>query len=172
MRHTVYLGLGTNIGDRAANLEAARLELEPGVHIQAASSIYETAPWGYLDQPDFLNQVLIGETSLEPAHLIVFIKQLEREAGRQPTFRNGPRIIDIDILFIDDLVLSLPGLELPHPRIEERAFVLVPLAELAPNLLHPTLRRSISELLKEIDPSGVRRLYPASLARPSNINGS
>jgi 2-amino-4-hydroxy-6-hydroxymethyldihydropteridine diphosphokinase len=172
MMHTVFLGLGTNVGDRAANLEAARLALEPGVHIQEASSIYETTPWGYIDQPDFLNQVLIGETSLEPADLLVFIKKLEREVGRRPTFRNGPRIIDVDILFIDDLVLSLPGLELPHPRIEERAFVLVPLAELAPGLLHPTLRRSISELLKETEPSGVRRLYPASLDRPCNINGS
>ena len=156
MKHLVYLGLGTNLGDRLANLVAARRALEPVVHILKASPIYETAPWGFPEQPDFLNQVLLCETDHSPADLLLLIKTLERELGRKSNFRNGPRLIDIDILFFDDLVLKQDRLELPHPCIDERAFVLVPLADLAPDLRHPTLGRTIAELLREIDTSGVR----------------
>jgi len=151
----VYLGLGTNLGDRLANLQAAVQALEPRVHLIQASPVYETAPWGYRDQPDFLNQVIKSETDLSPADLLGFIKQLERKLGREPTFRNGPRRIDIDILFYDDLILHEDRLQIPHPRLEKRAFVLVPLAAIAPNLRHPVLGCKIKELLEEIYASEV-----------------
>ncbi len=144
MSHTVYLGLGTNLGDRLANLQAVRAvftplqtALAPSVRLLQASPIYETEPWGFLDQPAFLNQVLQAETDLPPLDLLAYLKDLEMQLGRQPNFRYGPRLIDIDILLYDDLVLSLPGLEIPHPRLAERAFVLVPLADLAPDLRYP-----------------------------------
>jgi len=154
-RFVVYLGLGSNLGDRLANLQAAVQALEPRVHLIQASPVYETPPWGYLDQPDFLNQVIKVETDLTPANLLDFIKHLERELGREPTFRNGPRRIDIDILFYDDLILHEDQLQIPHPRLEKRAFVLVPLAAIAPNLRHPVLGSKIKELMEEIDGSEV-----------------
>jgi 2-amino-4-hydroxy-6-hydroxymethyldihydropteridine diphosphokinase len=152
---TVYLALGTNLGDRIANLQAAITALPPFVRLLACSSVYETAPWGFTDQPAFLNQALAGETDLSPADLLVHLKNLESTLGRTPTFRYGPRQIDIDILFYDDLVLETPTLILPHPRLHERAFVLVPLADIAPNLQHPRLGKSIRGLLAEVDRTGV-----------------
>ena len=154
-RSIVYLGLGSNLGDRLANLNAAVQALEPRVHLIQASPVYETPPWGYLDQPYFLNQVIKTETDLSPAELLALIKQLERELGREPTFRNGPRRIDIDILFYDDLILHEDRLQIPHPRLEKRAFVLVPLAAIAPNLRHPVLGSKIKELMEELDGSEV-----------------
>lgn len=160
MKHTAYLGLGTNLGDRLENLAQARRRLEPQVSILASSSIYETSPWGYPDQPDFLNQVLQVETELPPPDLLKFLKELETEIGRTPGPRYGPRVIDIDILFYDHLILSQAGLNIPHPRLEQRAFVLVPLAELAPDLRHPVLGRTVQELLAEIDHTDVVRVEP------------
>ncbi|GAB4486006.1 MAG: 2-amino-4-hydroxy-6-hydroxymethyldihydropteridine diphosphokinase [Anaerolineales bacterium] len=150
MPHTIYLALGTNLGHRLANLRAAIHSLAPQVRLQAESRIYETAPWGFLDQPAFLNMALRAETDLPPADLLAFLKQRETELGRVPTFRNGPRLIDIDILFYDDLVLNTPPLVIPHPRLQERDFVLIPLAEIAPNLVHPVLGQSIRALLQAL----------------------
>ena len=161
MTSIVYLGLGTNLGDRLSNLAAVSLALEPQVHVRQASPIYETPPWGYLDQPAFLNQALEAETGLSPADLLLALKRLEGELGREPTFRNGPRLIDIDILFYDHLVLTGPGLAIPHPRLEKRAFVLVPLAAIAPDLRHPVLGRTIRELLNDVDSTGVVLFAPA-----------
>jgi len=155
--HIVYLCLGTNMGDRAENLATAREKLGMHVEILAWSPIYETAPWGYLDQPDFLNQVIKGKTHLEPMDLLCFLKSIENTMGRLPTFRNGPRPMDIDILFYDDLILNEGKLVLPHPRIDERAFVLVPMADIAPDLVHPVLEKTISELLAAVDTSGVHK---------------
>jgi 2-amino-4-hydroxy-6-hydroxymethyldihydropteridine diphosphokinase len=151
----VYLGLGTNLGDRLHNLEAALAALPEGVHVRGLSRVYETAPWGYLDQPDFLNQVAEVETDLSPLDLLGELKRIEQHQGRQQTFRYGPRQIDIDILLYGRQVIDAPGVQIPHPRLAERAFVLVPLAELAPNLRHPVLQRTISDLLKDVDASGV-----------------
>jgi 2-amino-4-hydroxy-6-hydroxymethyldihydropteridine diphosphokinase len=155
---TVYLALGSNLGDRSANLRTALAALHPKVKVQGLSPIYETPPWGVTDQPAFLNMVLRGETRLTPKKLLSYVKSLETSLGRLPTIRYGPRLIDIDILFYDDLVLDTPELILPHPRLHERAFVLVPLADLAPALVHPRLGKPVRELLRVVDTKGIVRI--------------
>jgi len=152
----VYLALGTNLGDRLANLKAATSALPPTVTVEIESRVYETPPWGYLDQPAFLNMVIRGSTGLEPLPLLTYLKQLELTLGREATFHWGPRVIDIDILLYDDLVLETPALSLPHPGLAERAFVLVPLADLAADLRHPVLGKSVRELLTGVDTRGVK----------------
>jgi 2-amino-4-hydroxy-6-hydroxymethyldihydropteridine diphosphokinase len=156
MSHIIYLGLGTNLGDRQANLQDAVAGLIPKVGVLRVSSVYETEPWGYRDQPACLNQVLEGETDLQPLDLLVFLKNLELTLGRQATFLYGPRLIDLDILFYDQAVINQPELVIPHPRLAERAFMLVPLTELAPELRHPVLGLTISMLKNRIDTSGVK----------------
>ncbi len=147
MLHTIYLALGTNLGDRLANLRAAIAALAPQACVMAESCIYETEPWGFSEQPAFLNMAVRAETDLAPADLLAFLKSLETDLGRTPTFRNGPRLIDIDILFYDDLILHTPPLVIPHPRLHERDFVLVPLADIAPDFIHSVLNQSIRALL-------------------------
>lgn len=155
MSSTVYLSLGTNLGDRLANLQAAIAALRPAVLPDDCSPVYETPPWGFEDQPAFLNQVIRGHTDLQPRELLQHLKEIESSMGRQPAIRYGPRIIDIDILFYDRLVLETGNLTIPHPHLGERAFVLVPLADLAPSLCHPVLDKTIRELRAEIDATGV-----------------
>lgn len=155
MAHTVFIALGTNLGDRAANLQAALTSLAGLMDIKAKSAIYQTEPWGYADQPAFLNMVVRAETDLTAPQLLTRLKQAELALGRKPSFVNGPRLIDLDLLFYDDLVIDTPALVVPHPRLHERAFVLVPLAELAPDLVHPVLGRSIGQLLEAVDRRGV-----------------
>ena len=146
-----YLGLGSNIGDRLANLQAAVDALQP----TAISPIYETEPWGYTEQDPFLNLVVALETDLQPQALLQHLKQIESEVGRRATFRYGPREIDIDILLYDDLVMDEDGLSIPHPRLHERAFMLRPLADLAPDLIIPPGEQSVAELLAALDQSGI-----------------
>jgi 2-amino-4-hydroxy-6-hydroxymethyldihydropteridine diphosphokinase len=157
MEHTVYIALGTNLGDRLTNLRAALRSLPTAVTVIDESPVYETPPWGYEDQPAFLNMVVKAETDLEPEPLLTYLKQIEAELGREQNFRWGPRLIDLDILFYDDLVIDTPPLVIPHPRLHERAFVLVPLADIAPGLKHPVLHKKISDLLAEIDTQGIVR---------------
>lgn len=158
MAHTVTIALGTNLGDRLANLQAALKAFPPIIDIKAKSAIYETEPWGYTDQPAFLNMVIQGKTDIPPLELLTHLKHLEMTLGRTPTFRNGPRLIDLDILFYDDLVIDSPPLVIPHPRLHERAFVLVPLADVAPELVHPLLGLSVSQLVETVDRHGVNRV--------------
>ena len=160
MQHTIYLGLGTNLGDRLGNFDHALRALPPQVVVTDRSPIYETPPWGYLNQPSFLNQAVKAETDLAPADLITFLKRLERELGRLPGLKNGPRLIDLDLLFYDDLCLDLPDLTIPHPRTEGRGFILTPLADLAPDLRHPVLGKTIAELLAESDTTGIKPFTP------------
>jgi 2-amino-4-hydroxy-6-hydroxymethyldihydropteridine diphosphokinase len=128
------------------------------IRLSSRSSIYETPPWGVLDQPAFLNQVVKGKTYLKPEALLAALKRLEKHMGRQPTVRYGPRLIDLDILFFDDLVLEAPGLTIPHPGLAERAFVLAPLADLAPELIHPVLGKTVRELLEKVNCSDIVKL--------------
>jgi 2-amino-4-hydroxy-6-hydroxymethyldihydropteridine diphosphokinase len=156
MTHHIYLGLGSNLGDRHANLGAAAEALSPGVRILQRSGVYATVPWGFTDQPEFLNQVLEAETDLAPRDLLKLLKDTEMQLGRQPRFKNGPREIDIDILLIEDLVLNEDRLRVPHPGLHERAFILTPLADVAPDLVIPGQQETVKELLARLDASGVR----------------
>lgn len=155
MHHIVYLALGTNMGNRLSNLKVAISNLTPQMSVKKKSPVYETSPWGFTDQAAFLNQVVEVETYLQPEILLAHLKRLESALGRVPTFKNGPRLMDMDILFFDDRVMDTPPLVIPHPRLHERAFVLVPLADLAPDLVHPVLHKTISELLDGMDRSGI-----------------
>ncbi len=156
MEHIAYLALGTNMGNRLSNLKAAIGNLSPQMSVKKKSNIYETPPWGFIDQSAFLNQVVKVETYLQPEALLAHLKRLETALGRVPNFQNGPRLIDIDILFFDDQVIDTPPLVIPHPRLHERAFVLVPLSDVAPDFVHPILQRSIIELLDDVDRSEIK----------------
>jgi 2-amino-4-hydroxy-6-hydroxymethyldihydropteridine diphosphokinase len=153
----VYLGLGSNLGDRDANLRAAIGKLAEFLHVVRVSSVYETEPLLVEDQPLFHNIACAGQTSLDPFSLLSALKRIERELGRVPGPRYGPRVIDIDILLLDDVVLTSPELTIPHPAMLERAFALIPLVEIAPNQRHPVAGRTIEELALGLDASGVRR---------------
>ena len=156
--HIVYLALGSNLGDRLANLKEAIASLTPQLDVKAKSQIYETPPWGYEDQPKFLNQVVRAKTYLEPEQLLKHLKRLEVALGRKESFPNGPRLIDIDILFYDALVLTTSSLILPHPRLQERAFVLLPLMDIDPELVHPVSRKSIRELAASCNAAGIEKV--------------
>ena len=156
-RTTIFIALGSNLQDRRQNLDNAISEMPPKIIPEACSPIYETDPWGYLDQPPFLNQVIQAITVLSPEDLLDYLKDIEARLGRKPTIEYGPRLIDLDILFYDDLVINKPELTIPHPHMDERPFVLVPLADLAPEKVHPELNITVKEMLARVNKEGVRR---------------
>jgi 2-amino-4-hydroxy-6-hydroxymethyldihydropteridine diphosphokinase len=155
----VYISLGSNVGDRSANLRAAIQRLGEAGSVQTKSGFYETEPMELRDQPWFLNCVVALETSLTPVELLKKVLAIEEEMGRVRTRDKGPRLIDIDILMFGDKVVEERGLKIPHPAMHQRRFVLEPLAEIAPEALHPQLRKTARELLAAL-PAGqvVRRL--------------
>jgi len=153
--HIVYLALGSNLGNRAANLKEAIVSLPPQLDVKAKSKIYETPPWGHTDQENFYNQVLKAQTYVEPEPLLKHLKRLEVALGRKPSFQYGPRSIDMDILFYDDLVLNTAALTIPHPHVHERGFVLLPMMDIAPDYVHPVKQRSVRELLAGCDLHGI-----------------
>ena len=148
--NTVFLLTGGNLGNRLQNLSQASglIEKHCGKIIQA-SSVYKTAAWGFADQPDFYNQALQLETLLSPKKLMTELLEIEKEMGRKRKLKNGPRIIDIDILLMDDIIINSKDLIIPHPRLAQRRFALTPLAEIAAQIIHPILKKSIQQLLKD-----------------------
>jgi 2-amino-4-hydroxy-6-hydroxymethyldihydropteridine diphosphokinase len=148
---TAYIGIGSNFGNREKNCAKALALLErEGIKIVKRSSMIETEPWGVREQPKFMNMAVEVTTDMVPDLLLRKLKEVEAELGRVETTRWGPRIIDLDILFYDDMVMSSPELEIPHPHMHEREFVLMPLCEIAPDKIHPVLKKSVRGLLHEI----------------------
>ena len=154
MSSGVHLGLGSNVGDRMENLRTSVERLSRRVRVVQASSVYETEPVGFEGQPLFLNAVVSTTDELGPFELLGWAKQIERDLGRAPSFRNAPRPIDIDIILYGDMVIRTETLTVPHSRMTERAFVLVPLAEIAGDIVEPVTRQKISGLLATVGSVG------------------
>lgn len=156
----IGLGLGSNIGDAPANIARALALIEQRglARLSAISRVYRTAPWGKLDQADFANACALGQTQLSPPDLLAGLKAIEADMGRETGERWGPRLIDVDILFYGDAQLDEPGLVIPHPRLFERAFVLAPLAEIAPGLR--IAGRSVAEAAQGLGDAGVALWTP------------
>ena len=148
--NNIFLGLGSNLGDRLTNLRRALEALAPQVLTGKKSSVYESEPMYVEQQPCFYNMVVQGTTTLTPLDLLRYVKNIEREMGRAEDSHNQPRVIDIDVLMHGDVIMSLPELTLPHPRMHERAFVLAPLNEVAPFHEHPISRKAVIDLLDEL----------------------
>lgn len=156
----VYLALGSNLGQRMDNLSQALKNISSEINILKRSGVYETPPWGVTEQPRFYNQVIQGTTLLPPHALLDFLKKIERKMGRVKTIRFGPRMIDLDILLYGERIVSSRRLQIPHPRMHERAFVLVPLAEIEPSLSIPGQRQTVVELLNGLNQDGITRVEP------------
>ena len=148
-KHIIFLGLGANVGDKKQNLEQAIAELKEKISDIRVSKFYETEPWGYKNQDKFLNAAIRGTTSFTPSSLLKFVKQIEKVVGRVERFKWGPREIDIDILFYEDLIYKDPNLKIPHPFLHDRKFVLGPLMDLDPDLIHPVFKKTVRQLYEK-----------------------
>jgi 2-amino-4-hydroxy-6-hydroxymethyldihydropteridine diphosphokinase len=168
----VYLGLGSNLYNREKNLREAVERIGCSrFKILRASSVYETQAMYIEDQPRFLNMVIECQTDMFPRMVLARLQKIEKALGRQSTIRNGPRIIDIDILFFGKFIIEMPDLQVPHPKLAERRFVLEPLVELAPDLIHPAAKKKIAELLALLPPQGVKKLH-SRVKSPENTSGA
>lgn len=169
----VYLSLGSNLGDREANLSGALQLLGNSLQVKDVSSLYETEPVGVADQPAFLNIAVSADTELDPESLLQTAKQVETTVGRRPSFRWGPRAIDIDILLYGDRVIKSDRLTVPHAEMTNRAFVLVPLSEIASTTVHPVLTRTIAQLRDSVPGhETVRRIGPFKEPKRASREGS
>jgi 2-amino-4-hydroxy-6-hydroxymethyldihydropteridine diphosphokinase len=157
---SVYLSLGSNLGDRQAHLREAVSRLSAHIQVDEISSLYRTNPIGVTDQPLFLNIAVRGHTALRPLDLLQVVKEIEQAVGREPTYRWGPRVVDIDILLLGELEVNSANLTIPHRELRHRAFVLVPLAEIAPALSLPGDHAGVAQLAASLDSSGVHRIGP------------
>ncbi len=146
----VYLGIGSNVGRRENNcLRAISLLEENGLTVTKRSAMHETEPWGVKDQPQFVNMAVEAETDISPRELLLLLKRIESDMGRRPGKKWGPRVIDIDILMYDNLVVNEDDLSVPHPLLHERVFMLEPLSEISPEKVHPVLGKTVRELLSQ-----------------------
>jgi 2-amino-4-hydroxy-6-hydroxymethyldihydropteridine diphosphokinase len=150
-RVNAYIALGSNLGDKEKNIRRAIGLLEEKCKVLETSPLYKTEPVGYKNQDWFLNCVVEIETGFEPKALLLFLKTIEKKLGRKKTINNGPRTIDLDILFYEDKVINEKDLTIPHPRLHERLFVLKPLYDLCPDFIHPSLNKSVKETLSDLD---------------------
>lgn len=155
-----FLLAGTNMGERKANLDFALRSLSRGGNVRQVSSLFETEPVGYLTQPWFLNQAIEMETGYTPRQLLALCQDIESSGGRVRTFQNAPRTLDLDILLYGECIIAEPDLVIPHPRMAERRFVLVPLAQIAPELVHPLLKKTIHSLLESCPDASEVRIVP------------
>ncbi|MBF0464569.1 MAG: 2-amino-4-hydroxy-6-hydroxymethyldihydropteridine diphosphokinase [Nitrospirae bacterium] len=146
-----FISIGSNIGDRKANCtRAVQLLNSNDIVVKAVSGMYETKPWGVTSQPDFINMCVEIETTLQPTELLAVLKEIEKIMGRKESARWGPRVIDLDIVFYGQEIINTQNLQIPHPHMHERDFVLIPLSELAPRMLHPVLNKTVEELLRQL----------------------
>ena len=148
MQSKVFIALGSNIGNLEENLNKALKNLTKIGKVKKVSSFYKTKPQGFLKQADFLNGVCLFETDLEPQELLKKLKEIEKEMGRKKTFKDGPRLIDLDIIYYDDIILNTPTLTIPHPRAHTRLFVMKGLAQIAPDFMHPLLQKTTKEIIE------------------------
>jgi 2-amino-4-hydroxy-6-hydroxymethyldihydropteridine diphosphokinase len=147
----VHIGIGSNLGNRQENCREAIRQLGLcGVKVVKESSMIETEPWGVVDQPRFVNMAVEAETAHSPEQLLMILKGTEKDMGREETVRWGPRVIDLDILFYDDLVIDTAELKIPHPHLHDRLFVLKPLSEIAPDKVHPVIGKTVRDLLESL----------------------
>ena len=161
MGHIAYIGIGSNLGDKVYQCETAISDILRADQnkLLAKSSLFKTKPIGYTSQDWFVNSVIKIETDLKPLDLLRLLKDIESRLGREKTFRWGPRAIDLDILLFDKEEIEIEGLQIPHPRLQERQFVLIPLAEIDRSLIHPVLKKSIGELLENLkEDQGVEKI--------------
>ena len=169
----IYLGLGSNVGDRKGNLDRAVKFLSERMHVEKLSSVYDTTPEINPDQPRFLNMAVLARTTLEPQGLLALLKGIESKLGRVPSTPYSPRPMDIDILFYGNEVVNIPALTIPHPHIPERAFVLVPLNEIAPEFKHPVNGKTVKQMLADLKSGvqGVFKVMPPDETEPLDTAG-
>ena len=148
MKSKVFIALGSNIGNLEENLNAALKKLKKFCTVEKISAFYKTKPQGFLEQADFLNGVCLINTDLSPQDLLKKLKEIEKEMGRKKTFKDGPRLIDLDIIYYDDIILNTAALTIPHPRAHTRLFVMQGLLEIAPDFRHPVLKKTNREIIK------------------------